>query len=188
MKRWILALIGAAALVGAAAPLALADPQGHGRGGEGRGGREHGDGGGNRGGGDYRGRGEGRSGERGGDYRGGQFHGAPGSNEHFERRGELRGPGAERWDERRHNGYWRNNHWYYGPPPGAYDGEPGFRPGVEWRRGAILPPYYQSFVVEDYWQFHLRRPPYGYHWVRVGDEFLLVSIGSGLIFDIVSGF
>jgi Ni/Co efflux regulator RcnB len=52
----------------------------------------------------------------------------------------------------------------------------------------MLPPSYEAFVIDEYWRFHLRRPPYGYHWVRTGDEFLLVSIATGQIFDVVSGF
>ncbi len=61
---------------------------------------------------------------------------------------------------------------------------PGFAP---WRRGAYLPPSYQGFVVDEYWRYHLRRPPFGYHWVQVGDDFLLVSVSSGVIFDIIAG-
>ena len=65
---------------------------------------------------------------------------------------------------------------------------PGFRPGfTPWRRGSFLPPAYQNYIVDEYWRFHLRRPPYGYHWVEVGDEFLLVSVSTGLIFDVVTG-
>ena len=42
-------------------------------------------------------------------------------------------------------------------------------------------------MLDEYWRFHLRRPPYGYHWVQVGGEFLLVSVSTGLIFDVVTG-
>ncbi|MDE1995808.1 MAG: RcnB family protein [Rhizobiaceae bacterium] len=33
----------------------------------------------------------------------------------------------------------------------------------------------------DYRRYHLSAPPHGYHWVRMGDNFLLVGITSGLI-------
>ena len=96
--------------------------------------------------------------------------------------------GEESWNDRRYNGFWLNNRWHYGPPPGAAYRDPGFRPGfAPWRRGAYLPPSYQGYVVDEYWRFHLRRPPYGYHWVQVGDDYLLVSVSTGVIFDIVSG-
>jgi Ni/Co efflux regulator RcnB len=53
-----------------------------------------------------------------------------------------------------------------------------------WRRGGYLPPAEQSYVVGDYPRYHLRRPPYGYHWVRIGNQFMLVSSSTGLIFDV----
>jgi len=54
-----------------------------------------------------------------------------------------------------------------------------------WRRGGYLPPADQSFVVGDYARFHLRRPPFGYHWVQIGAQFMLVSSSTGLIFEVV---
>jgi Ni/Co efflux regulator RcnB len=96
-----------------------------------------------------------------------------------------RGPG---WDERRYNGYWVGPRWHYGAPQGPAYQAPGFRPDfVPFRRGGFLPPEYQGYVLQDYWRFRLRRPPYGYEWVQVGDEFLLVSATTGLIFDVIIG-
>ena len=91
------------------------------------------------------------------------------------------------WDRGRHNGYYYNNRWYYGPPPQAYYGNPYYRPGyASWRRGAALPPYYRGYVVNDYHRYHLRQPPRGYAWYRVGDDYLLAAIASGIIFDIIA--
>ncbi len=90
------------------------------------------------------------------------------------------------WDRGRHNGYYYNNRWYYGPPPQAYYGNPYYRPGyASWRRGSRLPPYYRTYVVHDYHHYHLRQPPRGYAWYRVGDDYLLAAIASGLIYDII---
>lgn len=90
------------------------------------------------------------------------------------------------WDRGRHNGYYYNNRWHYGPPPQAYYGNPYYRPGyAAWRRGSHLPPYYRGYVVSDYHRYRLRRPPSGYAWYRVGDDYLLAAIASGLIFDII---
>jgi Ni/Co efflux regulator RcnB len=90
------------------------------------------------------------------------------------------------WDRGRHNGYYYNNRWYYGPPPQAYYGNPYYRPGyAAWRRGSSLPPYYRGYVVNDYHRYHLRQPPRGYAWYRVGDDYLLAAIASGIIFDII---
>jgi Ni/Co efflux regulator RcnB len=51
-----------------------------------------------------------------------------------------------------------------------------------WERGDRLPPEFRGdrYVVGDWQAMHLRKPPRGYHWVRVGDRFLLVE-KNGLI-------
>jgi Ni/Co efflux regulator RcnB len=57
-----------------------------------------------------------------------------------------------------------------------------------WARGERLPPsYYQSRTYYvDYRTFHLRRPPYGYQWVRVDDDYVLVALTTGLIASIIA--
>jgi|SRR5579872_932337 len=187
MQAATLALVGALAL---AIPAAHADPHDHGRG------DSHGGGGGPHGG--YERQEGGRGGyeraphgdyERGGrgGYDAGPGRGPGGPAPGWARRDEEHDEG-ERWDERRFNGYWLGSRWYFGEPPGQAFREPGFRPGfAPWRRGAYLPPSYQGYVVDEYWRYHLRRPPFGYHWVQVGDDFLLVSVSTGVIFDIIAG-
>jgi Ni/Co efflux regulator RcnB len=55
-----------------------------------------------------------------------------------------------------------------------------------WVRGErFYPVYGRSFVVNDWYRYQLHRPPYGYHWVRYGDDFLLVAIGTGIIADLI---
>ncbi len=161
-----------------AAP-ALADPRDH-----------HGDGGPRAGGGpEWRRGGEAAGGPRGGpppDWGRGGSEAGPGVGPPGVPPGRpLHGPN---WDGRKYNGYWAGGRWYYGAPQRPEFEAPGFRPGfTPWRRGSFLPPAYQNYIVDEYWRFHLRRPPYGYHWVEVGDEFLLVSVSTGLIFDVVTG-
>lgn len=105
----------------------------------------------------------------------------------WDRREDRRDRRDDRWDRGRHNGYYYNNRWYYGPPPQAYYGKPYYRPGyAAWRRGSQLPPYYRAYVVQDYPRYRLRRPPAGYAWYRVGDDYLLAAIASGVIFDIIN--
>ncbi|MET0182464.1 MAG: RcnB family protein [Caulobacterales bacterium] len=91
-----------------------------------------------------------------------------------------------RWDRRHHNGYSYNGNWYYGPPPAAYYGRPGYNPGYRaWRRGDRLPSYYRSsYAAVDYHRHRgLYAPPRGYHWVRDNDrgDYLLVGIATGVI-------
>jgi len=58
-----------------------------------------------------------------------------------------------------------------------------------WRYGDYLPRAYygRRYIVDDYYSYHLRRPPYGYHWVRVDDDIVLASIASGLVVSVVFG-
>jgi hypothetical protein len=53
------------------------------------------------------------------------------------------------------------------------------------KRGDVLPDAYRGQVVSDYERWHLRRPPTGYAWYRVGGQFVMASMSTGVIFDIV---
>ena len=56
-----------------------------------------------------------------------------------------------------------------------------------WRRGQYFPPAARGAALSDYARYHLRRPPPGYYWYRNGDDFILASLASGLIFEVVTG-
>jgi Ni/Co efflux regulator RcnB len=104
-------------------------------------------------------------------------------------RSEWRDDRADRrWDAQRHDGYWYNQRWNYGPPPAAYYGRPGFSLGYRpWARGTVLPRYYfdKRYYI-DYRANRLRRPPRGYHWVRdERGDFLLAAVATGIIADII---
>jgi Ni/Co efflux regulator RcnB len=78
--------------------------------------------------------------------------------------------------------------------PQAYRGQPyggqAYAPRASygrWLRGQIMPPGYRGDVINDFGRYHLRRPPRGYYWVREGDDFVLVAIGTGLIFEVIPG-
>lgn len=106
-------------------------------------------------------------------------------DDHWDRR-DNRWDNRSAWDRGRHNGYYYQERWYYGPPPQAYYGNPYYRPGyAQWRRGGVLPNYYRGSHVSDYSRYHLRSPPRGYAWYRVGDDYLLAAIATGLIFEII---
>lgn len=94
---------------------------------------------------------------------------------------------ADRWDDRRHNGYYYNNRWYYGPPPGHWRNEARYD-YRGWRRGDRLPGYYRDrYRTVDYRAYHLRAPPRGYHYVRDDrGELLLVGIATGVILGIIA--
>jgi Ni/Co efflux regulator RcnB len=55
-----------------------------------------------------------------------------------------------------------------------------------YKRGEHVTRSYGAFdVVQDWNQFHLTKPPQDSHWVKYGDNYMLVKIDSGLITDIV---
>lgn len=58
------------------------------------------------------------------------------------------------------------------PPPG-------------WRRGAYLPPAYRGERVYAFDRHRLRPPPAGYAWYRVGEDFLLTQMVSGMVVEVV---
>lgn len=94
---------------------------------------------------------------------------------------------SQSWDNRRNNGYYLGNRWYYGPPPVAYYDRYDYRPGYQsWRRGQYLPPAYRGYVVNDYPRYRLRNPPRGYHWVQSGNDYILAAIATGLILEVIS--
>jgi Ni/Co efflux regulator RcnB len=163
MKRLILTLAAVAAVAGpmAATTTAVAQPRDH---------RED--------------RWDRREDRRDGRYDGGRWDRR---EDRWDRREDRWDRREDRWNRGRHNGYYYNNRWYYGPPPTAYYSSPYYRPGyAAWRRGAQLPPYYRGYVVSDYPRYHLRRPPRGYAWYRVGDDYLLAAVATGIIFEIIN--
>lgn len=91
----------------------------------------------------------------------------------------------------RHNDRrWNGNQWYpqyrYRAPV-RYVYPRGYR-AYQWQVGHRLPSsYYGSNYYVDYNAYRLPPPPYGYHWVRVDRDVVLVSIASGLIRDILYG-
>ncbi|HEV2530600.1 RcnB family protein [Phenylobacterium sp.] len=56
-----------------------------------------------------------------------------------------------------------------------------------WSFGEFLPPawYGPEYLIADWWDYDLPAPPYGYDWVRVGDDAVLVEDYSGRIVQVV---
>jgi Ni/Co efflux regulator RcnB len=63
----------------------------------------------------------------------------------------------------------------------AVAGPDDHRDHDRWARGHYYggPRYY----VNNWDYYHLRRPPYGYRWVRSDNDFLLVAVATGIILD-----
>lgn len=93
--------------------------------------------------------------------------------------------------------------WYSGERrPFSYNGRTFYRFRAEpyrwpstryqnyrWSRGARLPSFLllPDYFITDYYAFGLQPAPYGYQWVRVGYDVLLVNVYSGEIVDVVPG-
>lgn len=150
---------------------------------------------------------EGRRGgpERGGPERGGHERGGPqrGDQRHEPERGGPRWEGDERgrgWGDARPRDSERRPRDAYERPRDderrRYDGgRPDYmqgprrdyeRPAPGAARRGYLPDSYRGEVVDNYRRYRLRPPPHGFAWVRVGNGFALVEMGSGRIFDRVN--
>lgn len=91
---------------------------------------------------------------------------------HDDRRGpDHRGP--DRHDMQRHDDH--ADHYYYGAR------------GPEWHRGGRVPAQYRGhqYVVDNWRDHHLAAPPRGYHWVQVGNDYVLAAIATGLITQLI---
>jgi Ni/Co efflux regulator RcnB len=87
------------------------------------------------------------------------------------------------WDNRRHD---RRDYARYRFGFGHYHRPSGYYYRV-WHRGDRLPRawYGNSYVVHDYRPYRLYAPPYGYHWVRVGNDVLLTALATGVVLDVI---
>ena len=61
--------------------------------------------------------------------------------------------------------------------------ERGAGPNHSFHRGDRLPSEYRSrqYVVNDWRGHRLSAPPHGYHWVQVGNDYVLAAIATGVI-------
>jgi Ni/Co efflux regulator RcnB len=178
--------------------------QGGGGGGGGGGHKDHDKGGGRGGGGGHHDRNAGGGG------------GGGGGGRDVDRRDDRRGHDANRNDRRNdRNPNWnrkdnRGQNWNRGgrDRPRNFDrrhyqrnvwAQHRFRRGVyhrpngwyyrRWTYGQILP---FAFFAQDYWlndwySYDLPVPPYGYEWVRYGDDAILVDVRTGMILQVMYG-
>lgn len=59
----------------------------------------------------------------------------------------------------------------------------------QWSYGQRMPSYYRTnqYVIRDYGRYGLRQPPYGYQYVRSGNDVVLAAIAGGLISAVIAG-
>lgn len=65
----------------------------------------------------------------------------------------------------------------------------GAGPRHDLYRGNRLPPSYhhRQYVVDNWRSHRLSAPPRGYHWVQVGNDYVLAAIATGIIASVLLG-
>ncbi|MEL0028092.1 MAG: RcnB family protein [Perlucidibaca sp.] len=58
-----------------------------------------------------------------------------------------------------------------------------------WKVGQQVPKHYrgQHYIVQNWKQHRLHQPPRGYQWVSVNNDYLLVSVVSGVVLQAILG-
>jgi Ni/Co efflux regulator RcnB len=83
----------------------------------------------------------------------------------------------------------RQQPYYVQQQPNHAYGQPGYRQGPRFQRGAYLPYEYRNrgYYVND-WRAHrgLYAPPHGHQWVQVGPDFVLVALATGIIASLLT--
>ena len=69
------------------------------------------------------------------------------------------------------------------------DDRRGAGPRHDLYRGNRLPSNYhhKQYVVDNYRSHRLSAPPRGYHWVQVGNDYVLAAIATGIIASVLLG-
>jgi Ni/Co efflux regulator RcnB len=103
----------------------------------------------------------------------------------------LAAPLAAQADPGHGKGHGKGDQWREGGPPGLAKKPYGMPPGQAkkmWRQGERLPPVYitQRYYVAAPYRYQLAPAPYGYRWIRVGDQFYLAQTETGLISQVIS--
>ncbi|WP_378949766.1 RcnB family protein [Mesorhizobium sp. ANAO-SY3R2] len=56
-----------------------------------------------------------------------------------------------------------------------------------WSKGERVPDWRRKQALRDYHRYGLKRPGHGQRWVKVDNDFLLISMASGIIAAAVAG-
>lgn len=129
---------------------------------------------------DRRGRGDDRRGRGDRDRGGDRYDRGNRGGERWQRGNRDWWRGRSEW--RNYNG--RRNGYYFAPGYGYYRYDQRYH-GRRWGRGSYLPQTYRRYYVQDPYYYGLRDAPYGYRWVYVDNDLILVSIATGLILDVL---
>jgi Ni/Co efflux regulator RcnB len=112
--------------------------------------------------------------------------GATGNRGHDEDRRDEARYGHDRRDEGR-NGHDRRDEARYEHERRDHDVYYYGARGPEWHRGGRVPSQYRDrqYVVDNWHEHHLSPPPRGYHWVQVGNDYVLAAVATGIIAQLI---
>lgn len=82
----------------------------------------------------------------------------------------------------------QTNEWNKRPGgPDRFHAKPSQKKHVQhWKKGQRVPDWKRKQAVRDYHRHGLRKPGFGRQWVRVGNEYLLISLFSGIIAGLIA--
>ena len=127
-------------------------------------------------------------------YRGGPQGGYPqGARPGFQGQGGFRGgdPGGPRGPRPGAQAFQTGGRTFYRYRTSPYAFPPAYRGWDHhyWRRGEFLPSVFflPNYYIDDYWAYGLWAPDYGYQWIRVGADALLINLSTGEVVDAVPG-
>lgn len=125
-----------------------------------------------------------------------RFDGDRGGQRYDNRRGQAdrRFDDNRRYDNRGGSAQRGGNFNYRGNSYARFRADPyrwpgGYRGAYSWRPNQFLPRSFllRDYYIDNYFDFGFSRPPYGYEWIRVGDDALLVNIYTGQIVEVAPG-
>jgi Ni/Co efflux regulator RcnB len=127
----------------------------------------------------------------GGQFPGGQYHGGQGGYQG----GYRPQPGQQGGQFQRYNGggqafsYGGRSFMRYRAEPYRYPAQYGGWAHHYWQRGEWLPAAFISpyYFIDDFYAYDLWQPDYGFQWIRVGSDAVLVNLASGQVVDVVPG-
>lgn len=78
-------------------------------------------------------------------------------------------------------------HQTYKPAPHRHHVQRHAPSRYHWSKGQRVPDWQRRHHVRDYYRYGLRKPAYGQQWVKVDNDYLLVSLATGVILGLVAG-
>jgi len=83
---------------------------------------------------------------------------------------------------------WGRDHHYSRPAKPNFQAPNRHRPPMQhWKKGQRVSDWKRRTVVRDWHRHGLKRPARGQEWVKVDNDYLLISVATGIIAGIIAG-